>query len=203
MKKKYKCAFPHARIKKIMQSDDEVGKVAKAAPILVSKALEMFMQALIDSAATYTSSRNAKTITPQHIKAAVVSDQRNDFLNDLVKDISLSSDIRIKKSRDAKRGSPHSRIGPSSGSASAAGKGRSRAKGKKAVSYMNEEDYEDESSVKKEDTSISVKLDEQGNNAGTNADPNDPREEIYEKYAAHAPVRKAAADSDDEDEDYD
>jgi len=46
-KKKYKTRFPMARIKKIMQSDEEVGKIALATPILISKALELFMRDLI------------------------------------------------------------------------------------------------------------------------------------------------------------
>ena len=34
-KKKYNSRFPPARIKKIMQSDDEVGKVAAVVPIII------------------------------------------------------------------------------------------------------------------------------------------------------------------------
>lgn len=34
-KKKYNARFPPARIKKIMQSDDEVGKVAQVVPIII------------------------------------------------------------------------------------------------------------------------------------------------------------------------
>lgn len=36
-KKKYNSRFPPARIKKIMQSDDEVGKVAAVVPIIICK----------------------------------------------------------------------------------------------------------------------------------------------------------------------
>ena len=36
-KKKYNSRFPPARIKKIMQSDDEVGKVASVVPIIICK----------------------------------------------------------------------------------------------------------------------------------------------------------------------
>ncbi|RUO98199.1 hypothetical protein BC936DRAFT_140782 [Jimgerdemannia flammicorona] len=35
MKKKYKTTFPVARIKKIMQMDEDVGKVAQATPVLI------------------------------------------------------------------------------------------------------------------------------------------------------------------------
>jgi len=34
-KKKYNARFPPARIKKIMQTDEEVGKVAAAVPVII------------------------------------------------------------------------------------------------------------------------------------------------------------------------
>lgn len=42
-KKKYNSRFPPARIKKIMQSDEEVGKVAQVVPIIVCKLLLMIL----------------------------------------------------------------------------------------------------------------------------------------------------------------
>ncbi|KAF4510330.1 hypothetical protein G6O67_002223 [Ophiocordyceps sinensis] len=41
-----KTKFPTARIKRIMQADEEVGKVAQQTPIAVGKALELFMSRL-------------------------------------------------------------------------------------------------------------------------------------------------------------
>ncbi|CAG8464568.1 1871_t:CDS:2 [Ambispora gerdemannii] len=67
MKKKYKTKFPVARIKKIMQMDEDVGKVAQATPVLISKALELFMQSLIDQACQETRARSAKRITVSHL----------------------------------------------------------------------------------------------------------------------------------------
>jgi len=37
MKKKLQTRFPATRIKKIMQTDEEVGKIAMAVPLLVCK----------------------------------------------------------------------------------------------------------------------------------------------------------------------
>lgn len=36
-KKKYNARFPPARIKKIMQADEEVGKVAAVVPVIICK----------------------------------------------------------------------------------------------------------------------------------------------------------------------
>ncbi|CAO3681235.1 unnamed protein product [Rhizopus microsporus] len=64
MKKKYKTKFPVARIKKIMQLDEDVGKVAQATPILI-----------------------AKRLTVAHLKKAIENVEQFDFLKDIVANI--------------------------------------------------------------------------------------------------------------------
>ncbi len=56
-----------ARIKKIMQSDEEVGKVAAPVPVIISRALELFVEALLKKANDITSDRGARTLTPSHL----------------------------------------------------------------------------------------------------------------------------------------
>ncbi|KAL1931638.1 hypothetical protein VTP01DRAFT_9781 [Rhizomucor pusillus] len=87
MKKKYKTKFPVARIKKIMQMDEDVGKVAQATPVLISKALELFMQSLIDQACQEARQRNAKRLTPAHLKKTIETVEQFDFLKDMVANI--------------------------------------------------------------------------------------------------------------------
>ena len=60
------CDFK-ARIKKIMQSDEEIGKVAAAVPVVISKSLEMFMETLVKKTYDITMKRGAKTLTPSHM----------------------------------------------------------------------------------------------------------------------------------------
>ncbi|XP_066152371.1 nuclear transcription factor Y subunit gamma [Euwallacea fornicatus] len=86
-KKKYNARFPAGRIKKIMQTDEEVGKVAQAVPVIISKALEMFIESLLKKSSEITQNRNAKTLTPSHMKQCILSESRFDFLKDLVKNI--------------------------------------------------------------------------------------------------------------------
>ncbi|CAG2188386.1 uncharacterized protein LOC143069238 [Mytilus galloprovincialis] len=83
-KKKFNSRFPPARIKKIMQTDEEVGKVAAAVPVIISRALEKFIETLIVKTGETTSNRNAKTLTATHIKQTIVSEKKFDFLRDLV-----------------------------------------------------------------------------------------------------------------------
>ncbi|XP_022910435.1 dr1-associated corepressor [Onthophagus taurus] len=86
-KKKYNARFPASRIKKIMQTDEEVGKVAQAVPVIISRTLELFVESLLKKSMQITQARNAKTLTQSHMKQCILSESRFDFLKDLVKDI--------------------------------------------------------------------------------------------------------------------
>lgn len=84
-----KTKFPVARIKRIMQADEEVGKVAQVTPVAVSKALELFMIALVSGAAEKAKEKGGKRVTAQHLKQVVLgSPEQFDFLNDIVGRIS-------------------------------------------------------------------------------------------------------------------
>ncbi|KAL0857700.1 hypothetical protein Bca101_062854 [Brassica carinata] len=67
MRKKLDTRFPAARIKKIMQADEDVGKIALAVPVLVSKSLELFLQDLCDRTYEITLERGAKTVSSLHL----------------------------------------------------------------------------------------------------------------------------------------
>ncbi|KAM1124508.1 hypothetical protein ACFX2I_039869 [Malus domestica] len=84
MRKKLDTRFPAARIKKIMQADEDVGKIALAVPVLVSKALELFLQDLCDRTYEITLQRGAKTMNAVHLKHCVQSYNVFDFLRDIV-----------------------------------------------------------------------------------------------------------------------
>ncbi|XP_053683513.1 dr1-associated corepressor homolog [Sabethes cyaneus] len=86
-KKKYNARFPAGRIKKIMQTDEEVGKVAQAVPVIISRTLELFVESLLTKTLRITNARNAKTLSPSHMKQCIISENRFDFLRDLVKNI--------------------------------------------------------------------------------------------------------------------
>lgn len=70
-----------------MQADEEVGKIAQAVPVIISRTLELFVESLLTKASTITSSRNAKTLSTSHLKQCIQSEQRFDFLKDLVKTV--------------------------------------------------------------------------------------------------------------------
>ncbi|WCJ39203.1 nuclear factor Y subunit C11 [Euphorbia peplus] len=84
MRKKLDTRFPAARIKKIMQADEDVGKIALAVPVLVSKALELFLQDLCDRTYEITLQRGAKTMSALHLKHCVQNYNVFDFLREIV-----------------------------------------------------------------------------------------------------------------------
>lgn len=79
-----KTKFPVARIKRIMQADEDVGKVAQVTPVVVSKALELFMISLVTKAATEAKSKGSKRVTALHLKQAVTKEPKFDFLSEIV-----------------------------------------------------------------------------------------------------------------------
>ncbi|CAH8359864.1 unnamed protein product [Eruca vesicaria subsp. sativa] len=84
MRKKLDTRFPAARIKKIMQADEDVGKIALAVPVLVSKSLELFLQDLCDRTYEITLERGAKTVSSLHLKHCVETYNVFDFLREVV-----------------------------------------------------------------------------------------------------------------------
>ncbi|GAV68374.1 CBFD_NFYB_HMF domain-containing protein [Cephalotus follicularis] len=122
MRKKLDTRFPAARIKKIMQADEDVGKIAMAVPLLVSKALELFLQDLCDRTYDITLKRGAKTLNCLHLKQCVQTFIVFDFLKEIVSKV------------------------PDLGGSDAAGEDRSVAKRRKVV---EDEDNDSDDEFKK------------------------------------------------------
>ncbi|KAG8668781.1 hypothetical protein FPOAC2_08085 [Fusarium poae] len=76
--------FPTARIKRIMQADEEVGKVAQQTPIAVGKALELFMIQLVTKSADVAKDKGSKRVTASMLKQVVETDEQWDFLREIV-----------------------------------------------------------------------------------------------------------------------
>lgn len=81
---KIKTHFPAARIKKIMQSDEDIGKVAQATPVVVGRALEIFMANLVEAGIIEAKKAGVRRISAQHIRTAVENTEQFDFLVDVM-----------------------------------------------------------------------------------------------------------------------
>jgi Dr1-associated corepressor len=78
-----KTKFPVARIKRIMQADEDIGKVAQATPTAAAKALELFLASLTIRSANVARNANSKRITVNHLKTAIGESEAFDFLNEV------------------------------------------------------------------------------------------------------------------------
>lgn len=108
-----KTSFPVARIKRIMQADEDIGKVAQVTPHVVSRALELFMIKLISSSAAQArgpaqagggggggggGGKGPRRVLAQHMKKAIVSDNTFDFLESIIQKV---PDAPAKGKKDA------------------------------------------------------------------------------------------------------
>ncbi|XP_075425931.1 dr1-associated corepressor [Ascaphus truei] len=138
-KKKYNARFPPARIKKIMQTDEEIGKVAAAVPVIISRALELFLESLLTKACQVTQSRSAKTMTTSHLKQCIELEQQFDFLKDLVAAV---PDMQGEAEDNHTEGERVSRRGRKPGSSRKNGGSSIKGKDKKQSETESEqEDY--------------------------------------------------------------
>lgn len=101
-----KTSFPVARIKRIMQADEDIGKVAQVTPTVVSRALELFMIKLISAAAHEArgpegaggTTKGPRRVLAQHLKRAIKADEQLDFLEELTSKI---PDAPVKAKKEA------------------------------------------------------------------------------------------------------
>ncbi|XP_042021532.1 dr1-associated corepressor-like [Salvia splendens] len=159
MRKKLDTRFPAARIKKIMQADEDVGKIAMAVPLLVSKALELFLQDLCNRTYEVTVKRGAKTLNSMHLKQCVQSFNMFDFLQDTVSKVSDlggvdaanedKSTTKRKISYDDKCGNEHGskrirmhETSQTSSDGRSRGRGRGRGRGSKKLHRKSLDQFE-------------------------------------------------------------
>lgn len=77
---KIKTHFPAARIKKIMQSDEEIGKISQATPIILGRILEIFITNLVEASIIEARSQGVKRINASHVRSAIEKTDQFDFL---------------------------------------------------------------------------------------------------------------------------
>ncbi|KAK9828790.1 hypothetical protein WJX72_002084 [[Myrmecia] bisecta] len=110
-----------SKIKQIMQADEEVGKIAKATPVIIARAVELFVKQLVEKSEAVAKEKGAHTLTPSHVKAYVNSEETMDFLQDTMAQFHDLADQEQAQSPKPKR----SRAAGGEGS----GRGRGRGRG--------------------------------------------------------------------------
>lgn len=79
-----KTQFPIARIKRLMQSDEDIGKVASLTPVSVAKALELFMIQVVEEACKRARAKQVKRVSIAHLYQAIMEEEQFDFLRDVM-----------------------------------------------------------------------------------------------------------------------
>ena len=92
--------FPVARIKRIMQHDEEVGKVSQVTPTAVSKALELFMISIVLKSANAARAKNSKKVTVGHMKQVVAEEPEFDFLSSVCEKYADTAPTKGKKKKE-------------------------------------------------------------------------------------------------------
>jgi hypothetical protein len=93
-----------------MRVDEDVGKVSQATPVLIAKALESFLEALVKASLIKTNEKEAKKMSNAHVylisyfsKMAVMDEPKFDFLMDLVKSLPDPTEVEEKPKRQRKK----------------------------------------------------------------------------------------------------
>merc|ERR1719510_1392633 len=82
-----KPTFPRAKMKKIMQIDDDVGRISKEVQWLMSETLCIFTRDIMASASEVCSKYYEKKVTPSVIRRVIDTEKKFDFLRDKVAEI--------------------------------------------------------------------------------------------------------------------
>lgn len=144
-----------------MQTDEEIGKVAAAVPVIISRALELFLESLLTKACQVTQSRNAKTMTTSHLKQCIELEQQFDFLKDLVAAV---PDMQGEGEDNHAEGADKvARRGRKPGSSRKNGGAGSKGKDKKLSGTESEQEDDSEDSETEEE--------EDGSQSSTNLQP--------------------------------
>merc|ERR1712025_69400 len=90
--------FSSSHIKRMMQVDEDIGKMAHAVPAMVGRATELFSTILVKKAGRFTQQKGAKTMTLEHIANVIKKDPMFDFLVHLVEGV--GHDTSVKETSD-------------------------------------------------------------------------------------------------------
>ena len=85
-KKKVKPVLPAAKVKRMMQEDEDVGKVTPGGPEVVAKAVELFVVEMGRKLDEISLSTAQTIVGPAHLKLLVKREKVYDFLADIVAD---------------------------------------------------------------------------------------------------------------------
>ncbi|KAA8589306.1 hypothetical protein FQN60_012671, partial [Etheostoma spectabile] len=92
------CGFcSQGRIKKIMQKDTEVGRIAMAVPVIISRALEIFLKSLLTKICVITRGELSAVVSVSHMKQCIESEEHFHFLRDRAEQAAAKASQKDKR----------------------------------------------------------------------------------------------------------
>ena len=135
--------FAAARIKKLMQADDDVGRISASVPPLVSRCVELFAEELIDRAAAVAQSEDTgggaikvsrsdgvRTLKVKHLQQAVKADAQFEMLGGVVaacEDEQAAGKRKAASGASGLRGGGRQRVAAAAAAAASGGDGEAAA----------------------------------------------------------------------------
>ncbi|BFU23644.1 CBF/NF-Y transcription factor family protein [Entamoeba histolytica HM-1:IMSS-B] len=84
MKRNTATLLPAARVKRIMQEDEDVGKMSGNVPMVIARATELFLVDLIKKTNTVAEEKKSKSVNLSHLHECVKNTPVFDFLIELI-----------------------------------------------------------------------------------------------------------------------
>ena len=141
--------FAAARIKKLMQADDDVGRISASVPPLVSRCVELFAEELIDRAAAVAQSEDTgggaikvsrsdgvRTLKVKHLQQAVKADAQFEMLGGVV---AACEDEQAADGKARRSGARPGRQRVAAAAAAAASGGDGEGGGRRAAADLDAE----------------------------------------------------------------
>jgi len=87
LQKKRKTRFPISRIKKLIQLNENIGKTTSTVPVVISRAIELFMEDLIEKMIKEAKNEDSTKLVETHYNTVVEREESMyGFLKDAVKE---------------------------------------------------------------------------------------------------------------------
>ncbi|CEF63116.1 Dr1-associated corepressor [Strongyloides ratti] len=82
-----------SRVKKVMQSDEDIGRMMASVPVAIGRAMEHFCEKFLEATSRCVSASSSRTMNPSHMKHAIMINPQFQFLKNIMKDIPIPKNI--------------------------------------------------------------------------------------------------------------
>ena len=92
--------FAHAKVRRIMVQNEEVGRVEYSCPLVLSRATEFFLSELLQKAILLASEQKTKAVTRKTLEEVLLTSSKYSFINDF--DVNESNQNMLNMKHDIK-----------------------------------------------------------------------------------------------------